>query len=271
MEPASRVSEFKKTTGNSMISCLNFLMDGRFAQISANQQTNKHAEHPTISACPLRSGTVTCTFKIKHSIVVLGSTQVKASQISKSLWSPRTKRGHFQNRNSIWISMNLLLPTHLTFEHLNYSNLFFHMSLAESYNQSIKLELDLTGRLVVMSRRGCTLGVAVRWSTKDLKWNKFTKLLETFSANMKENMYWKSIAIINTPNKNWCFEVKDPEIFGKLGAVACLSFTWWVTHGISGCQLLSLFERLTRIESIKCKVEKQAKMDIRWLNSQKFF
>ena len=165
-EPASRVSEFKKTTGNSMISCLNFLMDRRFAQISAKQQTNKHAEHPTISACPLRSGTVTCTFKIKHSIVVLRSTQVKASQISKSLWSPRTKRGHFQNRKSIWISMNLLLPAHLTFENLNYSNLFFRMSLAETCNQSIKLELDLTGRLAVMSGRGCTLGVAVRWSTK---------------------------------------------------------------------------------------------------------
>lgn len=238
---------------------------------TTNKQTNKHAEHPTIRACPLCSGTVTCTFKIKHSIVVLGSTQVEASQISKSLWSPRTKRGHFQNRKSIWISMNLLLPTRLTFEHLNYSNLFFHMSLAESCNQSIKLELDLTGRPVVMSGRGCTLGVAVRWSTKNLKWNKFTKLLETFSVNMKENMYWKNIAIINTPNKNWCFEMKDPEIFGKLGAVACLSFTWWVTHGMSGCQLLSLFERLTRIESIKCKVEKQAKMDIRWLNSQEFF
>ena len=57
------------------------------------------------------------------------------------------------------------------------------MSLAESCNQSVKFELDLTGRIVVIPGRGCALALRLGGQQK-IEMEQPHQLLETFSANM---------------------------------------------------------------------------------------
>lgn len=71
--PRSQPPEFRNSRRPREIRWFHVWTSWWRADLRRFPPNNKHAEHPTIRACPLCSGTVTCTFKIKHSIVVLGS------------------------------------------------------------------------------------------------------------------------------------------------------------------------------------------------------